>query len=125
MPSRRRVVEQDLTESIAQRLARLRKSRGITQEQLAEQLGVSQSNVSLYERGELRLHGDVIHKLTKILKVSADELLGLTPPSAPRLKDTRFLRRLEIIDRLPKREKDALLTLLNAFIARVDRSAAV
>jgi transcriptional regulator with XRE-family HTH domain len=119
MPSRRRAVAKDLTESIAERLARIRKQRGITQTELADYLGISQSNVSLYERGELRLHGDVILKLTKILNVSADELLGAEPARTDALvKDRRFLRRLAIVDQLPRRDKDALLRILNAFIAR-------
>ena len=40
-------------------------------------LGVSQPIVSDYERGELRLHGELIIQLTKILEVTADEILGL------------------------------------------------
>ena len=47
-------------ESIAQRLARLRRESGITQEEMADRLGISQPIVSDYERGELRLHGELI-----------------------------------------------------------------
>ena len=65
------------TETIGQRLARIRRERGLTQVELAEKLGVAQPVVSDYERGELRLHGELIIKLTGILGVSAEELLGL------------------------------------------------
>lgn len=113
MPATRRAEAGDFTVTIGHQLARLRKARGISQEELAEQLSISQTNVSAYERGALRLHGDLIVKLTRILKVSADELLGLAqPPRVPVIRDRRFLRRLELIDRLPKRDKDALLRML-------------
>jgi len=64
-------------ETIAQRLVRLRREKGITQVEMAQLLGVSQSVVSDYERGGLRLHGELIAKVAEILGVSADEILGL------------------------------------------------
>jgi transcriptional regulator with XRE-family HTH domain len=67
---------------VGARLARLRRERGMTQVELAERLGVSQPIVSDYERGELRLHGELIVRLTEILRVSAEELLGLEPARA-------------------------------------------
>ena len=41
-------------ETIAQWLQRLRREKGITQAEIAELLGISQSIASDYERGELR-----------------------------------------------------------------------
>jgi transcriptional regulator with XRE-family HTH domain len=105
--------------AIGERLARLRKERGITQVEMAELLGASQGNVSDYERGEVRLHGELLVKLARILKVSADEILGLdaSPPRrAPR--DRRLLRRLQDVDRLSKRDREALLRTLDAFLAK-------
>ena len=62
-------------EAIGERLARIRRERGITQVELAKELEVAQPVLSDYERGELRLHGQLIIDLTRILSVSADELL--------------------------------------------------
>ncbi|MBM4258227.1 MAG: helix-turn-helix transcriptional regulator [Deltaproteobacteria bacterium] len=47
-----------LREEVApgQRVAQLRKERGLTQQELAERLGISQPVVSDYECGALRLH---------------------------------------------------------------------
>lgn len=105
--------------AIGERVARLRKERGITQLEVAELLGGSQPNVSDYERGEFRLHGELLAKLARILKVSADEILGLEasrPARAPR--DRRLLRRLQDLDRLSKRDRDALMRTLDAFLAK-------
>lgn len=111
-----------LQESIGQRLARLRRERGITQVELAAQLGVTQSNVSACERGEVRLHCDLIVEVCKILEVTSDELLGLGPPpgSLP-VRDRRFLQRLAQIEQLPKRKKDALLTTIKTFLSEAER----
>lgn len=106
-------------ETIGQRLARLRKERGITQVELAAELGVTQSHVSEWERGNLRLHGELIAAVAQLLDVTADELLGLSPSDerAP-AKNRRLLRRLREFDKLPKRDQEALLRTIDAFLDR-------
>jgi transcriptional regulator with XRE-family HTH domain len=115
---RRRVAE---TETIGERSARLRKERGLTQQEMAERLALAQPNVSDYERGILRLHGELI---AQILQVSADELLGLTPssPRAGTATNRRFQRRLQELDQLPVRDQQAVLRTLDAFLSKT-RSA--
>jgi transcriptional regulator with XRE-family HTH domain len=104
-------------ETIAQRLARIRRERGMTQVELAQRLGVAQPVVSDYERGELRLHGQLIVKLSEILGVSSEELLGLKKaPSNGVLKNRRLLRRLQAIERLPRRDQQALLRTIDRFL---------
>lgn len=110
----------DGSETMGQRLARLRKERGITQQELAERLGVSQPIVSDYERAALRPHGDLIVKLTKILRISSDELLGLTPAprSHGRVKSCSLLRRIQQLDQLPVRDQQAVPRTLDAFLSQ-------
>lgn len=106
-------------ETIAQRLGRLRREKGITQAEMAELLGVSQPIVSDYERGELRLHGELIVRLAEILDCSADELLGLQErKAATGSGNRRMLRRLQQIDQLPKRDQEALLRTIDAFLSK-------
>jgi hypothetical protein len=52
--------------------------------------------------------------------VSADELLGLKrePPSRAGVKNRRLSRRLQAIDALPKRDQEALLRTIDAFISK-------
>ena len=108
----------ETTEKIGQRLARLRKERGITQKELAGELGVTQSHVSEWERGNLRLHGELIAKIARILGVSADELLGLSAADKRSLTNRRLARRLQAFDKLPKRDQEALLRTIDAFLAK-------
>jgi transcriptional regulator with XRE-family HTH domain len=106
-------------ETIGQRLARLRRERGITQAELAEKLGVVQPMISDYERGGLRLHGQLIVELTRILGVSADEILGLEQPrSNGSVKNRRLFRRLQQLEKLPRRDQQALLRTIDAFLAK-------
>jgi transcriptional regulator with XRE-family HTH domain len=115
------VAEQDkLAAEIGMRLAKLRKDKGITQAELAERLGISQPMASDYERGKLRLHGELIIQLSEILEVSADEILGIIPSKAVKktVKNRRLSNRLEAIDKLPKRDQDALFRTIDAFISK-------
>ena len=105
---------------IGARLAQSRKEKGITQGELAEILGVSQPMVSDYGRGELRLHGELIIEIAKVLKVTADELLGIKTESqkSNAIKNRRLSRRLTAVDQLPKRDQEALLRTIDAFISK-------
>ena len=59
------------------RLKNLRKQAGLTQQQLAAQLGITKSVVSFYELQERSPSPEVLVKLAAIFHVSADYLLGL------------------------------------------------
>lgn len=106
-------------ETIGERLARLRRDRGITQAELAEILGVTQPMISGYEHGTLRLHGELIVELARILTVSADELLGLgQSKDVQPTKNRRLLRRLQELEGLPRRDQQALLRTIDAFLRK-------
>jgi transcriptional regulator with XRE-family HTH domain len=61
-----------------EQLAALRRAKGISQETLAEQLGVSRQAVSKWETGTAKPELDNILALCRILEVSPNELLGDT-----------------------------------------------
>ncbi len=107
-------------EAVGRRLAMLRKDRGLTQKELAEILGVTQPLISDYERGALRLHGDLIVQLAEILGTTADEMLGLEKAAVQRngAKNRRLLRRLQAIDQLPRRDQEALIRTIDAFLSK-------
>lgn len=64
-----------------EQLATLRKARNISQEALAEQLGVSRQAVSKWETGASQPELGNILALCRILEVSPNELLGAGVPS--------------------------------------------
>ena len=61
---------------IANRLQKLRKEKGYSQEQLAEELGISRQAVSKWERAESSPDTDNLICLAKLYGVSLDELLS-------------------------------------------------
>jgi transcriptional regulator with XRE-family HTH domain len=110
-------------ESLGQRISRLRKERGFTQVELAEKMGIIQALVSDYERDKLRPHAEMVVRFAVALDVTTDEILGQTPPhKAPPVRNRRFLRRLQQIDKLPKRDQEALLRTIDAFLGKTKAS---
>ena len=64
-------------------LKELRESKGISQKQMAIDLGVSQPTVSDWERGKKEPRGANLHMIARYLGVSPATVLGLTEPDEP------------------------------------------
>lgn len=108
--------------TVAKRLRELRKRRGLTQVEVAEKLGIQQALLSTYERGQVRIHAVLVAAFADLFKVSADQLLGLKEPKGNgALHDRRFLRRLERIEKLPKRAKQTLLATIDTYLTGLER----
>ena len=60
----------------SERLAALRRERGMTQAELAAELGISKSAVSMYERGNREPELDLLQEMADLFGVSVSSLLG-------------------------------------------------
>ena len=65
------------------RIRDIQNDRGLTQEQIARFLHVSQNTYSQYEIGTTRFPLDVVVKLAEYYNVSMDYLVGLTDDPTP------------------------------------------
>ena len=66
-----------------EKILHYRKAAKLSQEELAELVGVSRQAVSKWETGQALPETDRIARLCALFSVSADELLGLTPQPKP------------------------------------------
>lgn len=106
--------------AIGTRIRELRKRQGMTQGELAVELGINQSAVSDYEKGVVRIHAAMLAGLCKALKASADQILGLEKSKGNgQAPDRRFLRRVEKLHQLPRRDQQAILSTIDAFLSKV------
>ena len=65
-----------MKETFGQRLARLRKEKGLTQEEVASRIVISPQAVSKWENGNSEPDLNTLNQLADIFGVSVDELLG-------------------------------------------------
>jgi transcriptional regulator with XRE-family HTH domain len=126
MPKKSKLAPTDAEkETLGQRLAQVRKERGLTQVELAERTGLIQVVVSDYERGRLRLPADLAVRFAEVLGITTDELLQprkkrsatKTTAKQPSLK---LIRRMEQIESLPTYQQRALLMTIDTFIAATE-----
>ena len=88
----------------------------MSQVELARALGTYQTVISAVERGTRGLSLQQAVRFAQTLKVSPDDLLGKSRELDGPFKDRRFVRRLQKIEKLSKRKKQALLVTLDNFL---------
>ena len=64
-------------ESIGKRIARIRKSKNLTQKELAQKIGITRSRLSKYEIDKIHLLDEIVIRFAIALDVSSDEILRL------------------------------------------------
>lgn len=80
-------IEEPVDARVRRRLRELREERGLTLQQVADQASIDISTLSRLESGKRRLALDHLPALAAALGVSADELLGSSPPQDPRVRE--------------------------------------
>ncbi len=65
-------------EASMKRLKQLRKTHKLTQKELGDKVGVQDSAISKYERGEVLPPSDILIKLSDVFDCTTDYLLGRT-----------------------------------------------
>jgi|HubBroStandDraft_3_1064219.scaffolds.fasta_scaffold490700_1 transcriptional regulator with XRE-family HTH domain len=104
-------------ESLGQRVARLRKERGYTQTELADNVGILQNIVSAIECDRLKLSAEMAIRFALALDVTTDELLqSSSKPKNGRKASRRVLRRLEQVESLPRTQQVTLLRTIDTFL---------
>ncbi|RPG34020.1 MAG: XRE family transcriptional regulator [Muricauda sp. TMED12] len=68
--------EKDFLIKFGQNLRRLRKERGFTQEELANELDIEISQISRIERGVINTSVSLVKAIIDCLHIEADELFG-------------------------------------------------
>ena len=98
-----------------ERLTALRKERALTQQALADLVGVHVLQIRRYEGGTSQPTLDVIKRLAQALRVSADALVFDASERGP---DEELKFQFEAVARMPTKEKDAIRTMLEAMIVK-------
>lgn len=104
-------------QGFGQRLKRIRQSRALTQQELGDQVGVSQRVVAYYESDDSQPPGALLVELARALEVTADELLGMEQlrEKVP-VKKARIRRRLQQVEELPTADQKAVLKFVDALV---------
>ena len=98
-----------------ERMAALRKDKSLTQQALADRVGVHLTQIQRYESGAVQPTLDVIRRLAIALSVSADLLVFDKDERGP---DEDLRLQFEAISRMSKDEKKIIKALLDGMILK-------
>lgn len=105
---------------LGRRLAQLRQDAGLTQQAVADHLGIAQQTLAHYEVGRLRLPVVLVPKLADLFDVPTDVLLGVSTPAGKtagkRGPTPKLQRQLERVSRLPKAQQQVVLAMLDGVL---------
>jgi len=102
-----------ITDNIGQQLAAIRKSKGFTQTQLADLIGIKQYMVSEYETGRITISVDMLARFCRALRCSSDTLFALSKETQKEKTNLRLVKRMNAIDALPEAKKKYILRTID------------
>ncbi len=108
---------------LGKRIALLRREQNMTQQQLADALGIAQQTLAHYEVARLRVPASMLPTLGEIFKVPVDVLLGQPAASSrggKRGPASRLQRSIERISELPKPKQKFVMEMLETVLAQAN-----
>ena len=101
------------------RLHAAREAAGLTQAQVAEKLGMTQTAYALWERREVALRPEQIEQAAKVLHVSVDVLFGhSSSPVRGRGPVGKMRQTFEEVSKLSRRQQQHIVRVIGALIAQ-------
>ena len=104
----------------AEKLSKMRKERGLTQQEMAQKVGVGIAQLRRYEGGKSSPTLEVIKNISKTLGITTDELIfdeneGI---ANNKIMDRQLLEQFEAVSGMNQYEKDAIKTILESMILK-------
>ena len=102
--------------AVGQRIRKVRKARGLSQEELAEKVGISTTHMSHIETGNTKMSLPIFVELAAVLEVQTDELLHDDSPTSRSasvahiadMLDNCTTQQIRIIEDIVKAAKESL-----------------
>ena len=113
--------EQQFFKALGTRIAQLRREQGLSQQALADQLGIAQQTFAHYEVGRARMPVSLLPELAKLFGVGVDDLLGLRNGTGKRGPAPKFQQQIERLGQLPKAKQKVVMEMLEGVLAQASR----
>ncbi len=124
MPTTMSSDEKAFFQAMGERIAEARKTLGMTQAQLADELEVAQQVVASYEVGRHRVPASFLPRLARTLAIPVEELIGEETQRPRRGPAPRLLQQIERIQRLPKSQQRFVMQMIDTALQAGAQDAA-
>lgn len=114
--------EQQFLKALGARIAQLRKEQGLSQQALADALGLAQQTIAHYEGGRIRMPISLLPEVAQLFGVTTDELLGRKSGAAGKRGPTsKMQQQAERLSRLPPSKQRVVMEMLEGFLNQASR----
>ena len=101
-------------------MAAFRVAKGLSQNQLANELGMTRARINYYERAATNPSMEVVERVAAFFGVTVGELFndtakGRTKPGPP----SQFVQLAERLDRLPRSHQRAVANMIEGYLKQV------
>lgn len=103
--------------NLSEKILKIRKANGLSQEELAEQLGISRQSISKWESGQATPELDKIIKLAEIFDISIDYLLQPNETDELKLKTSILEKQQREILQQQRKTQNRQFLIVSSFIS--------
>jgi len=100
--------------TFGERCTRIRKGLKLSQSDVGKKLGIDGDAYGRYERDEVKPSVDMATRISEVLNVSLDFLVGKTQVQF----DQKTLQRIEEVSKMDETDQGHIYSLIDAFIAK-------
>jgi transcriptional regulator with XRE-family HTH domain len=98
--------------SFGEKIAVIRKKKGLSQDELAKKVGTISVTIGRYERDEIKPSVDVAAKIAEALDTSLDYLVG----NSDAVLEKTLVKKITDIQKLSNDDKNVVIKLIDAFL---------
>ncbi|MBN1364243.1 MAG: helix-turn-helix transcriptional regulator [Syntrophaceae bacterium] len=105
---------------IADKIKLLRKKKKLSQEQLAEAVGINAAHLSRLENDKYQPSMPVLKKMAEVLEVTVDYLLSEEDEAVPeiKIKNKPLAERIKLIESLDEDDQNALIRVIDSMLTK-------
>lgn len=99
--------------TVGERIAELRKKKGMSQLELSNKVGIIRALLSEYERGKSRIYDEMVTRISLALGVTPNRILGVEGEESEQKISLRYTKRIKEIENLPEYKRRIVLKALD------------
>jgi transcriptional regulator with XRE-family HTH domain len=105
---------------IGKNIRELRKSRGVTQQQIADLINMHRSNYSKVESGQREISISAVNKIAKYFSISVDDLINSKDdiPQEISIKNKTSLEKIKLIEELEEEEQNMVFKFIDSLLTK-------
>ena len=104
---------------IGNNIKELRKSKGVTQQQIADLINMHRSNYSKVENGQREISISALNKIAKYFNVSIDDIINNNEvPEEINVENKPLLEKVKLIEELEEDEQNMVFKFIDSLLTK-------